>query len=312
MTSNIPNTRVWDARPLLVVPVYRGGLRFERCLASLIHAGGFFSGLVLSINGPTESPDLVSALKFQESVDFPVEILNTEVEMTSMDHIRYWTAHLQKTKIPLDQQIMWLGHDDELDPVGLAQSCPDGVWPLRENTMVLGPWKLRHESVDSLYEIPMNEKLETWTCFPDPAQLPMKSMDWACDQLLHPTYINLTGGVFPFRSLQAVVEFKPRKVSGMRMEMTLATAPGSGCISELPEAITIVYGRADSDRATIPRKDALNDDRNLLLWLSKFATLTTGSRKRFTLTLLRIALLRGQVLLGRAEPPGEDWVVRKG
>lgn len=311
MTSHNPNTRVWDARPLLVVPVYRGGLRFERCLASLIHAGEFFSGLVLSINGPSDSPDLMLAQKFQESVDFPVEILNTEVGMTSMDHIRYWTAHLRKAKIPLDQQIMWLGHDDELDPVGLAQSCPDGVWPLRENTMVLGPWKLRHEAVDSLYEIPINEKIETWTCFPDSLQVPMESMEWACDQLVHPTYINLTGGVFPFRSLLEVIDFKPRKVAAMRMEMTLATALGSTYITELPEAITIVYGRADSDRATISRRDALSDDRNLLLWLGKFAAKTPRSRKRFAQTMLRLGLLRVRIFLGRAQPPEEDWVVRR-
>ena len=310
MTFPTPSKRVCDARPLLVVPVYRGGPRFERCLTSLFHAHEFFSGLLLSINGPTDSLDLTAAQKFQELSDFPVEILNTGVELTSMNHIRYWATHLRKNKVSLDQHVMWLGHDDELDPVGLAQSCPGGVWPLRNNTMILGPWKLRHESVDTLYEIPLDEKLETWTCFPDSTQLPMKSMNWACDQLAHPTYINLTGGVFPFRSLLSIIDFTPRKVSAMRMEMTLATALGSSYITELPEAITIVYGRADSDRATTPRKDALSDDRNLLLWLSKFAAVTPGSRKRFAQTMLHIAMLRGKIVLGRAQSPGEEWVVR--
>ena len=228
-----------------------------------------------------------------------------------MDHVRFWATHLQLGKVPFDQQIMWLGHDDELDPVGLAQSCPGGVWPLLQNTMILGPWKLRHESVDSLYQIPANEKLETWTCFPDSSRLPMSSMDWVCDQLIHPTYINLTGGVFPLRSLIEIIDFKPRKVAAMRMEMTLATAIGSNYITELAEAITIVYGRADSDRATISRTDAVSDDRNLLLWLGKFAATTPGSRKRFAHTMLQLGILKVRILSGRAQPPGEDWVVRR-
>lgn len=275
-----------------------------------MHAKDFFSGLLLSINGSPDSPDLIAARQFQATVDFPITILNTGVELSSMDHIRYWGSFLRDIKTPVDQHVMWLGHDDELNPVGLAKSCRNGFWTLSEDTMILGPWKLRHESTDSLYQVPVNEVLETWTCFPDSPPIYMKSMDWACDQLVHPTYINLTGGVFPLRSLLEVIDFKPRKVAAMRMEMTLATAVGSKFITELPEAITIVYGRADSDRAMISRKDALSDDRNLFLWLGKFAAMTPGSRKRFAKTMLLLVILKVKIVFGRAQPPTEDWVVR--
>ncbi len=171
--------------------------------------------------------------------------------------------------------------------------------------MVLGPWKMRHESIDEMYEVPDDEVLETWTCFPNNSQIPLKSMDWVSDQLLHPTYLNLTGGIFPLRSVCEILEFRVHKASGMRMEMTLTTSPNIEYVTELPEPITIVYGRADSDRATIPRRDAVRDDRHLLLWLTRYTFLTPGSRKRFLNTMSKIARLRFKVVIGKAELPQE-------
>jgi hypothetical protein len=299
-----------DPRPVLVIPVFHGGERFERCLRSLVCAPTYFAAVVLSINGQPDSPDLQVARAFQRDAGLPVAVFNTTVEMNSMDHIRFWATELGRRNLPPTTHLMWLGHDDELDPEGLAAACPAGQWPLRPDTMILGPWKLRHEAVDTLYAAPENEQLETWTCFPDQAATPQASIDWVCDQLLHPTYLNLTGGVFPFNSLLNIAGFRIRKTAGMRMEMTLATAPGSRFITELTEPAVIVYGRADSDRATIPTAHARSDDRHLLIWLARYAARTPRTRARFASTLARLIALRTQVALGRATLPAEDWVVR--
>jgi hypothetical protein len=299
-----------DPRPVLVIPVYRGGERFARCLRSLVCAAEYFSSVVISINGPAESLDLQAAEGFQLQAGLAVAVLNTTVEMNSMSHSRFWTNELRRRHLPATAHVMWLGHDDELNPEGLALACPEGQWPLQPSTMILGPWQLRHESVDALYEAPENEKLETWTCFPDRAAPPQPSLNWVCDQLLNPTYLNLTGGVFAFGSLLDIVDFRIRKASGMRMEMTLATAPGTLFITELAEAVTIVHGRADSDRATIPVAHTRRDDRHLLMWLSRYAAVTPKTRTEFVSTLAQLVALRFRVAIGRARLPVERWVVR--
>lgn len=297
-------------KPLLLVPVYRGGARFQRCLRSIEQAGTYFSCVVLSINGSADSPDMREALAFKERVSFPVLVFNTRTELDSMNHTCFWAQQLQDHQFSPDQLIMWLGHDDELDVESLRVVCPEGMWHIDASTMVLGPWKLRHESVNELYKAPENEFLETWTCFPSSAGIPMRSMDWVCDQLLHPTYLNLTGGIFPLQSVIEIIEFRVHKVSGMRMEMTLATAPDVKSVTELPHAVTIVYGRADSDRATIPRANAVKDDRHLLLWLSRYSLVNSRSRKRFLHTVIKLARLKFKIAIGKAQLPNEDWVVR--
>jgi len=299
-----------DPRPVLVIPVFHGGERFERCLRSLACAPAYFAAVVLSINARPDSPDLAVAMGFRRNAGLPVAVFNTTGEMNSMSHSRFWATELRRRNLPPNTHLMWLGHDDELDPDGLAAACPGGQWPLRPGTMILGPWKLRHESVGTLYEAPEDEQLETWTCFPDQTVKPQSSIDWVCDQLLHPTYLNLTGGVFPFGSVLDIVDFRVRKTAGMRMEMTLATSLGSRRITELDEPVTIVYGRSDSDRATIPNAHARSDDRHLLIWLARYAARTPRTRARFASTLARLTTLRTKVALGRATLPAEDWVVR--
>jgi hypothetical protein len=205
---------------------------------------------------------------------------------------------------------MWLGHDDELNPTGLEDVCTDGRWPLPAETMMLGPWVVRHESIDALYQGSESQQDEVWTCFPDPLIGTLPAIDWVCDQLIRPTYLNLTGGIFPFSSLLAILDFWHRKTANMRAEMTLATAPGTHFISEFPEPVVIVYGRADSDRATIPARHARSDDRHLVLWLARYVSHDPRAMGRFIKTLAHLASLRGRVALGRASLPAEEWVRR--
>ena len=299
-------------RPVLVLPVYKGGERFLRCLRSLDVAHLYFAAIVISVNSKSGSADLQHAIDFQASAGLPVEVLNTQRELSSMDHTRFWANELRRFGLPPEQMIMWIGHDDELDPDGLAFNCPSGVWPIDSDAMVLGPWKLRHESVNELYQVPDGESLETWTCFPAPDLMPVPSLEWVCSQLIHPTDLNLTGGIFPFGSVLQVIGFTYKKISGMRMEMTLATALGTRFVTELPTAITIVYGRADSDRATIPVQHARQDDRQLLAWLTRYALGSRQSRLRLVSTVGSLVALRLQVAIGRGKFPEEDWVVRYG
>ena len=299
-----------DLRPILVVPVYKGGERFTRCLASIEKAEQYFSAVLLSINSDPGSADLIQARDFQDRSGIHVQVINTTFELNSMSHCRFWSKYLQDCKIPESKHLMWLGHDDELDTKGLADICHAGDWSLSPDTMYLGPWKLRHEPAQGLYVIPDDENLETWTCFPKQERKPLGAMKWACDQLFHPTYLNLTGGVFPLSSMLEIVRFRVKKISGMRLEMTLATAPGSLWITEFREPITIVCGRSDSDRATIPRAEAISDDRRLLIWLIRFAFVNPSARFQLTKTLVGMGVLRIKVLLGLTQLPGEDWVVR--
>ncbi len=55
------------------------------------------------------------AILFQKDVNFPVAVFNTGSEMNSMNHTRFWAQQILEHRVPPDQFIMWLGHDDELD-----------------------------------------------------------------------------------------------------------------------------------------------------------------------------------------------------
>ncbi len=299
------------SRPTLVVPVYRGGERFQRCLRSLAGNEEFFAGIVLSVNGPSDSLDLHAARAFAATSPAKVLILNTGHEVTSMDHGRFWAAELRRRGLAPRDRVLWLAHDDELHRPGLlAATAPDREWALDPTTTILGPWLLRHEAVDRLYEIPEDESLETWTCFPGHEGRAVPAMHWVRQQLTHPTYLSFSGAVFPFSSMLSIIDSRPRKKAGMRIEMSVATAPGMSLVTEAAEPLVIVYGRADSDRATIPAAHARQDDAHLLAWLARYASRTPGARAEFGRAMAAVARQRLDAVTGRAPLPAEDWVVR--
>jgi hypothetical protein len=295
-------------RPLLVIPVYRGGERFLRCLAGLPPNLHYFDGVTLSINSGSGSSDEQAARAFA-SLHPGVQVVVTGRELTSFDHTRFWAAQLELRGITGRQPLLWLAHDDELHTPGLAHLAPTGgAWDLDPHTTYLGPWIVRHESVSQLWQPPADYQDEVWTCFRGAS--PQKGIDWIRQQLQRPTYISFSGCVFPFASMQSLVACRPRKKAGMRVEMSMVAAPGMRDAAEFAVPVSIVYGRADSDRATIPRRSAQLDDLHLLYWLGRHSAASAGTRRAYGSILSTAVGHRVSALRGRPGP-GEEWLVRQ-
>jgi hypothetical protein len=289
--------------------VWRGGVRFQRCLDSIATSIPHFSRILLSVTSPPDSADVRAARAFAEAHD-GVEVICTGRELPTMQHQAFWVDHLERAGVGPQEWIYWLAYDDQVRVKGIEALVDDeGGWPLRPGTAYFGPWAMRHEQAEHPYLGPWDEPLESWTSFPalGPTRLPV--VEWIRDQLSQPTYMQMSGSVAPFASYVALRDLRPHKTGPMRIEMAIAAAPPTTHVEEFPEPVSIIYGRSNSDRASYGRA-ARKEDLHLLAWLARRGL-------RAPKELGSLARLGGTVLgtyagaaLGRSGLPQEEWRVR--
>ena len=129
-----------------------------------------------------------------------------------MQHQAFWIDHLQRTRTAPTEWIYWLAYDDEVRERGISAITDDqGNWPLRLDTVYFGPWALRHEQPDRLWHGDPTEELESWTSFPaeGPTRLPV--LEWIRQQLVQPTYMQMSGSVSPLRNFISLEGGSPRQ-----------------------------------------------------------------------------------------------------
>ncbi len=86
-----------------------------------------------------------------------------------MDHQRFWISYLERTGARPHDWIYWLAYDDQVRLRGIERLVDEhGNWPLEKGTAYFGPWAMRHEQADQLFDGPWDEPLESWTSFPVP------------------------------------------------------------------------------------------------------------------------------------------------
>lgn len=296
-------------RPILVVMAWRGGERFERCLRSIAPATSHFARIVLSVTSAEDSPDMAAARRFQ--AEHPaVEVICTGRELPTMEHQRFWVDYLEQTGAQHGDWIYWLAYDDEVRLRGIeAVVDADGSWPLQRGTAYVGPWAMRHESADALWSGDPSEPLESWTSFPmhGPTRLPV--LEWVRQQLVQPTYMQMSGSVCPFESFLALRDARPRKTGPMRIEMAIATASPTTEVAEFPEPVSIIYGRSNSDRASYGRA-ARKEDAHLAAWLAQYVRRHPAEWARLVAITGGVAGIYAKALVARRGLPHEEWRVR--
>jgi len=110
--------------------------------------------------------------------------------------------------------MMWFAHDDELRPRGISNLIDEaGNWPLKEGTIYLGPWGMRYDPPGELFDGDRNGPLESWTSFPIEGPLRMPVAQWVTDQLIQPTYLNMSGCVTQLASFQQLRKFPHAKTT---------------------------------------------------------------------------------------------------
>jgi len=298
-------------QPILVLPVYRGGAKFKRALRSLRPAEPFFRRIIISLNSPSQSPDLETIDRYREESSSKVEVIHTHDELPWMKHQYFWLDYLTKTGEGPSDWILWFAHDDQLRITGLKNlTDSSGAWPLRDRTIYLGPWGMRYDPPGGLYEGPDDAPLESWTSFPIDGPLRLAVGEWVAQQLEQPTYINMSGCITQLASFQAMQRFPVPKPGGMRIEMATAIAPNNLFVQELAEPVVITHTSATTDRttyATVARKD----DIHLVTWLANYLarhpSALAPSARAFTKLASRAIAQRAR---GTAAVR-EDWRMRE-
>ena len=296
-------------KPTLVCMVWRGGARFERCLTSIAASQHHFQRIILSITSDYDSEDMEKASMFQRE-NPEIEVLCTGRELPTMQHQAFWVDHLQRTGTRPTDWIYWLAYDDEVRSRGIeAIIDAHGNWPLTPHIAYFGPWAMRHEQAEALWNGDRGEPLESWTSFPKegPTRLPV--IRWIADQLQQPTYIQMSGSVIPFANYLALRDGKPTKTGPMRIEMATAACAATRFVAEFPEPVSIIYGRPNSDRASYGSQ-ARKEDQHLMAWLAKYSLRHPTAMPAFVATAATPVLQHSaQRLAGRAIP-AEEWRVR--
>ena len=296
-------------QPILVCMVGRGGERFERCLDSITKSLHHFSRIVLSITSAPDSDDMQRALAFK-AMHPDVEVICTQRELPTMEHQAFWIRYLTASGATRDDWIYWLAYDDEVRPRGIdAITDANGDWPLEKGTVYVGPWAMRHEQPDHLWDGDPQGPLESWTSFPKggPTRLPL--MTWIADQITQPTYMQMSGSVCPLGNFMELDEGRPAKRGPMRIEMATAASRTTTHVQEFSEPVSIIYGRPNSDRASYG-KQARREDIHLLAWLSRYTAAHPAAAPELarligTSTAQQVKLRARQVPL-----PSEEWRVR--
>lgn len=289
--------------------VWRGGDRFARCLKSIEESERFFSRVVISVTGDAHGSDMELARAAQSRCP-RLEVLCTGTEWPTMQHQAFWVDYLAESGARADDWVCWLAYDDELLHRGLVSiTNASGDWPLRNRTAYFGPWAMRGEEPDCLWNGDSNVPIEVWTSFPahGPTRLPVAQ--WIGDQLKQPTYMQMSGSVNPFQSFLDLRWKRPRKRGPMRIEMATASVAGILTVEEFDEPICVIYTRSDSDRASYG-PSARSEDRHLAFWLVRYLLRHPRSALRLIGAMIRSGTRGFAQSVGLSQPPGEEWRVR--
>ena len=297
-------------QPILVLPVYRGGDRFCRALTSIPPAAHHFSRILISVNGADGSPDDLAAREVAAQLP-NAEVITTGEELIWVTHQYFWMRHLERTGVRSGDWIYWFAHDDELKPSGIQHIVDErGNWPLRQGTIYMGPWAMRHEGADNLFRGPTDVPLESWTSFPIAGPLRLPVTEWIAQQLEQPTYINMSGSVATYAMYQAMRDFRIKKPGGTRIEMVAAAAPHHTFIEEFTEPVIISYGRPNSARTQFD-DIARKDDLHLIAWLGVYLAKHPSAVAPLVRAGSSIVRSYARRMAGRGGLPAEDWRFRE-
>lgn len=298
-------------QPILVLPVYRGGDRFARALRSLRDSEQYFRRIVISLNSPSGSPDEDTIAEYRAQGPTKIEMIQSGTELPWMPHQYFWLDYLEKSGAQPDDWIYWFAHDDEIKPSGIANLVDErGNWPLEDGTIYLGPWGMRYDEPERLYDGPRDTEVESWTSFPVNGPLRLSVGEWIAQQLEQPTYINMSGCITQLGSFQQLRDFPIAKPGGMRIEMATAAAPRNLVVQEFPEPVIITYTCKASDR-TKYAKVARKDDRHMVAWLANYVAHHPSAVIPSTRAAAKVALGYLKVLTKRGSLPQEDWRFRQ-
>lgn len=296
-------------KPILVVMVWRGGDRFLRCLRSIDHSSQYFSKILISVTSDPNSPDMLAAIKFASSHQ-NCEVICTGVELPTMRHQDFWVTHLENAGVNPKNWIYWLAYDDQVWPRGLAAlSNSKHELDLDSHSVYFGPWAMRHEQPDVLWNGSETDHMEVWTSFPKTGPTTLPLLTWISDQLQQPTYMQMSGSVIPFENYLQLRDTIPKKTGPMRIEMATAAGINTRFVKEFAKPVSVIYGRSNSDRATYGSA-ARAEDIHLVRYLVKYVKSKPSQIPSLAGLVIQQSFIKVRERLGSRKPRTEEWRVR--
>jgi hypothetical protein len=296
-------------QPILVMMSYRGGERLQRCLDSIGASEHHFQRVILSITAEPDSDDMRMATAFQQQHP-KAEVICTTTELPTMAHQAFWIDYLERTGAKPSDWIYWLAYDDQVRTRGIDNLVDEkGNWPLEKGTAYFGPWAMRHEKADQIWDGDPAADLESWTSFPLQGPIRLPVAQWIANQLVQPTYMQMSGSVIALESHQRVITGRPRKKGPMRIEMATAATPNNDMVEEFAEPVSIIYGRPNSDRANYAQT-ARHEDLHLIAWLAQYGARHPSALPALSRATAKVTAAYARVAARKGELPAEEWVVR--
>ena len=122
-------------KPVLLIPVFRGGAFFDDCLASIIGKESDFEQIVISINGGLQERSIDRKAVFSSDLAKDnLVVFETNKSLSTQGHSRFILRQLRLIGMKSEAQVMNLFHDD-----WLLRS--PGVDLVDSETVVAGDWE---------------------------------------------------------------------------------------------------------------------------------------------------------------------------
>lgn len=249
-----------QSKPILLIPVYRGGSFFVECLESLRGALDCFQEVVISFNGPEKEQDYAAFLRNRPGPEEKFRCLFAPTTLGGCQHMAFVCQKLRETLDP-GVLVFLMAHDDLLRADAVRRFL--GAAELNQRSFYLGDW-ITFES-----ETPLVERTET--------ALPEGATSIGVDEWLRHNwrqerrhvYTNMTGIVVPLLSLRRVTDWYARtgSATGSRFEYCLATAREHTRILKAPEPLVKVRHHPAQDGRNVQPLSSMADELRYRTWM---------------------------------------------
>jgi hypothetical protein len=249
-----------ESKPILLIPVYRGGQFFVECLESLQGALDCFQQVVISFNGPDQEQDYAAFLRNRPGPEEKFLCLFTSATFDACRHLAFVAQKLRGIFDP-EAPVFLLAHDDLLRADAVRRFLESGG--LDGASFYLGDW-IAFESTQPALE-------ETQTALPaDCASLGVEEwLQYNWSQERHHVYTNMTGIVVPLLSLRRVTDWYARtgSATGARFEYCLATSREHTRIQRSLEPLVKVRHHPAQEGRNLPHLASMADELRYRIWM---------------------------------------------
>jgi len=232
-------------KPILLIPVFRGGDYFRECLFSLRVHQGAFDHVIVSINGSDCERALDKTTLEQSGLDTKsVVLFETTKSLSPAAHGAFILKSIRRLGFGEETQIMNLFHDDWLlgSPKDLG---------LDKDVVVVGDW-LTNQSAERMSATKSTRK---------------SIQDWIEDGGSEVEFINGSGMIAPLGVRQSAAKIMSLFRTGVRYEYFLLTHKKVRYMQKSQDPLVRIRIHAGQDGQQQSSVSTLRGDLAFILWL---------------------------------------------